>query len=91
MTTTVHWLISRYVQAAEPKILFVSNRGNSKDIWIMKSDGQAPKNLTKSRKTNEETPLDPSFVLHELGPFSFSDDNIVIEEDDELSLSDLDG
>ncbi|MBB17600.1 hypothetical protein CMK22_20225 [Candidatus Poribacteria bacterium] len=64
MTTTVHWLISRYVQAAEPKILFVSNRGNSKDIWIMKSDGQAPKNLTKSRKTNEETPTASPKGIH---------------------------
>ena len=73
MTTTVHWLINMltctllippYVQAAEPKILFVSNRGNSKDIWIMKSDGQEPKNLTKSRKTNEETPTASPKGIH---------------------------
>ena len=49
-------LIPFYVQSASPKILFVSDRNNSKDIWIMKSDGLEPKNLTKTRKTNEETP-----------------------------------
>ena len=76
MTTTIHWLIfiinvlictlliPPYVQAAEPKILFVSDRGNSKDIWIMKSNGQEPKNLTKSRKTNEETPTASPKGIH---------------------------
>ena len=44
-------LIPSYVQSASPKILFVSDRENSKDIWTMKSDGKEPKNLTKTRKT----------------------------------------
>ena len=57
-------LIPSYVQSASPKILFVSDRENSKDIWTMKSDGQEPKNLTKTRKTNEETPTASPGGIH---------------------------